>query len=98
MDQVHAALDATPEQQYLDEGQAAEFQAWDQTMAVELTRRGRMMSMLAFSPESPNIDYAITNQGFASTAGDASLPEPLTVIADMRVMTAAQVARCLRAM
>jgi hypothetical protein len=95
---VHAALDATPEQQFLNDVRDAEQRAYEQNMAAELARRGRMTTGLHLAPEGRSIDDAIMDRAFASVAVEVRTGEPLVVVADMRMMSAAQVAKCLREM
>jgi hypothetical protein len=95
---VHAALDATPEQQFLNDVRDAEHRAYEQNMAAELARRGRMTTGLHLAFEGQSIDDAIMRQAFTSVAVEGRTGEPLVVVADMRMMSAAQVAKCLRRM
>jgi hypothetical protein len=95
---VHAALAATPEQQFLAEVRDAEHQAYEQNLAAELARHGRMTIGLRLAAERQSLDEAIMDQAFSSVAIDEAMDEPLVVVADMRMMSAAQVAQCLRAM
>ncbi len=109
LDTACKALNATPEQKFLDEVQAAEDAATDQFFNDELVRRGRQITALFFDTDLSRyatMEAALDATGLsyrmieplrhttieASTAGLS----PLTVLADMRRLSAAQLVRILR--
>jgi hypothetical protein len=98
MMQIMGVLHHMPEWQYQCELEDEERQAWKQNMAAELSRRGRMVSILSLSPTDRSIDEAIEEGELSESAAPTGMTEPLTVLADMSRMTAEQVARCLRMM
>jgi len=101
--EIHAALQETPEQQYLNQIRAEEMAAHDRETAAELERRGRMVSVLSLNPDGEDLDLAAGTHYFSSAVLNHGLvpvdPDtPLMVVADMRQMSPAQVANCLRMM
>lgn len=84
------ALNATPEAQYLAEMQALERQSIDGLLTNEARRRGRMTSMLSLDDDGRLASTVIPERAIGKAA--------ITVLADMRQLTAAQVANALQAM
>jgi hypothetical protein len=98
------ALHETDEWKFLNEIQAVESQSYHEMMDAEAVRRGRMISVLSFEEpkagDYPNMAEAIADAGFSDVAIDGPVPGGglLTVFADMRRLSAANVATILRAM
>jgi hypothetical protein len=95
------ALRQTPEQQYLDEVKAEEAKAFHDIVDRAGSRLPRGTAFLYFSDDDDekflDVGKAIDDgEGFASSVADKPIDSLVSVAADMRRMTAAQVARVLR--
>jgi hypothetical protein len=95
LDAALAALQATPDQQYLEEVTKAEHEAADRFLDGVLLERGRQTAVLSIS-QYPTTDEALDHTGLASRMVEQRYAESISVVADMRRLNAAQLVRSLR--